>query len=62
MFNSIPDHFKPPEALAQVRYAEAFDYFSLFLRERESPTVADMQNDVVKVEVYMIAAKKSKMS
>ena len=35
-FDSIPAHLKPPEALAQMRYAEAFDYdFSILLRERE---------------------------
>lgn len=62
VFNSIPAHLKPSEALAQMRYAEAFDYkFSLLLRERESPTLAKMQADAVKVEVDMIAAKKSKM-
>ena len=62
MFNSIPAHLKPPEALAQMRYVEAFDYgFSLLLRERESPTLAEMQSDAVKVEVNMIATKKSKM-
>ena len=53
---------KPPGALAQLRYAESFDSdFSLLLRERESATLADMQNDAVKVDVNMLAAKKSKM-
>ena len=53
---------KPPEALAQMRYVEAFDYeFSILLRERESPTLSEMKSDAVKVEVNMIAAKKSKM-
>lgn len=54
---------KPPGALAQLRYAEAFDSdFSLLLKERDSATLADMQNDAIKVEVHMIAAKKSKMA
>ena len=59
MFNSIPVRLKPPEALAQMRYAEAFDSdFSLLLRERDSATLADMQNDAIKVEVNMVVAKK----
>jgi len=50
---------KPLEGLVQLRYAEAFySYFSLLLRERDSTTLADMQNDAIKVEVNMIAAKK----
>jgi len=54
---------KPPGALAQLRYAESFDSdFSLLLRERESASLADMQNDAIKVEVNMLAAKKSKMA
>jgi len=62
VFNSIPTRLKPLEALAQLRYAEAFDSnFSLLLRERDSATLADMQNDAIKVEVNMVAAKKSKM-
>lgn len=59
LFNLIPVELKPPEALAQMRYVEAFDSdFSLLLRERESPTLVEMQNNVVKVEVNMIATKK----
>ena len=62
VYDSIPAHLKPPQALAQMRYAEAFDYyFSIMLRERESPSLAEMKNDAVKVEVNMIAAKNSKM-
>ena len=53
---------KPSEALAQMRYSEVFDYdFSILLRERESPTLFEMQSDAVKVEVNMIADKTSKM-
>ena len=45
-----------------MRYDEAFDYeFSILLRERESPSLAKMQNDAMKVEVNLIAAKNSKM-
>ncbi len=59
VFNSIPARLKPLEALAQMRYGKAFDYdFSLLLRERESPTLVDMQIDAVKVEVNMMATKK----
>lgn len=62
VFNSIPSRLKPPEALAQMRYTEAFDSdFSLLLRERESTTLVDMQNDAINVEVNMVATKKSKM-
>lgn len=46
-----------------MRYAESFDSdFSLLLRERESASLADMKNDAIKVEVNMMAAKKSKMA
>ena len=61
LYDFIPTHLKPPQALAQMRYAEAFDYdFSILLRERESPSLAEMQNDAVKVEINMIAAKSKK--
>ena len=44
VYDSIPAHLKPPQALAQMRYDEAFDYeFSILLRERESPSLAEMQ-------------------
>jgi len=59
IYNSIPVHLKPPRALAQLRYAEAFDSdFSLLLKERDSATLADMQNDAIKVELNKIATKK----
>ena len=62
MYDSILAHLKPPPGAAQLRYAEAFDYdFSNFLRERESPSLAEMKNDAVKVEVNMIATKNSNM-
>lgn len=62
MFNPIPAQLKPPEALAQIRYDEAFDYdFSLLLRERESPTLVEMLSNAIKVEVNMIANKRSKI-
>ena len=62
VYDSIPAHLKPPQALAQMRYVEASDYdFSILLRERESPTLVEMKNDAVKVEVNMITAKKSRM-
>lgn len=62
VFDSILAHLKPPQELAQMRYFESFDYeFSILLRETESPSLVEMKNDAVKVEVNMIAAKKSKM-
>ena len=61
-YDSIPAHIKAPPGAAQLRYVEDFDYdFSILLRERESPSLAKIQNDAVKVEVNMIAAKNSKM-
>ena len=45
-----------------MRYDEAFDYkFSILLRVRESPSLEEMQNDAMKVEVNMITAKNSNM-
>ena len=59
VLDSIPARLKAPKALAQMRYAKAFDYeFSIMLRERESPTLVEMKNDAVKVEVNLIAARK----
>ena len=62
VYDSILAYLKPPPGAAQMRYVEEFDYdLSILLRERESPSLEEMKNDVVKVEVNMIAAKKSKM-
>ena len=48
-YGSIPAHLKPPLGATQLRYAEAFDYeFSILLRERESRSLAEMQNYAVK--------------
>jgi len=46
---------------AQLHYADAFESdFALLLRERESETLTDMMDAVVKVEVNMIASGKLK--
>ena len=47
--------------MAKLHYAEAFeDDFTLLLRERRSPTLVDMMNDAIEVEVNMMASKKGK--
>ena len=62
VYNSISDHIKTPLAATQLHYAKAFDYeFSILLRERESSSLVEMQNDAVKFELNMAATKRSKM-
>jgi len=42
-YDSIPSHLKRPPGEAQLRYVEDFYYeFSILLRERESPSLAEM--------------------
>ena len=51
IYNSLPVQCKPPEGMAKLHYAEAFDdKFELFLRERISSTLVDMMNDAIEVE------------
>ena len=43
VYESIPAHIKPSVGAAQLRYAEEFDYeLSIMLRQRESPSLAEM--------------------
>ena len=58
VYNSLPIDCKPPEGMAKLHYAEAFDdEFALFLRERRSPTLAQMMYDPVEIEINMISSK-----
>ena len=43
MYGKIPTEIKPAETLEKLTYVNAFDAdFSLLLRERRSPTLANM--------------------
>ena len=59
IYNSLPAQCKPPERVAKLHYAEAFDdEFALFLRERRSATLADMMNDAIEVKINMMSSKR----
>lgn len=59
--DSISDHVNPTPRVAQLHYADAFDSdFALTLRERRSPSLADMMNDATEVEVNLMASRKIK--
>ena len=61
IYNSLPTDCKPPEGMAKLHFAEAFDdEFALFLRERRSPTLAQMMSDAVEVEINMISSKRGR--
>ena len=61
IYNSLPEDCKPPEGMAKLHYAEAFDdYFALFLRERRSATLADMMSDAIEVEINMMSSKRGR--
>jgi hypothetical protein len=61
VYNSLPIDCKPPEGMAKLHYAEAFDdEFALFLRERRSPTLAQMMSDAVEVEINMMSSKRGR--
>ena len=48
--------------MAKLHYVEGFDDdFSLLLRERRSANLANMMNDVIEVEVNLMASKKGKV-
>ena len=60
-YNSILAHVKPPPRATQLHYASAFDNdFDLALRERRSTNLAYMMNDVMEVEVNLMASRKLK--
>ena len=61
IYNSLPTDCKPPEGMAKLHFAEAFDNeFTLFLRERRSQTVAQMMSDVVEMEINMMPYKRGR--
>ena len=61
VYNSLPIDCKPPEGMAKLHYAEAFDdEFALFLRERRSQTLAQMMSDAVEVEINMMSSKRGR--
>jgi hypothetical protein len=61
VYNSLPIDCKPPEGIAKLHYAEAFDdEFALFLRETRSQTLAQMMSDAVEVEINMMSSKRGR--
>ena len=61
VYNSLPTDCKPLEGMAKMHYVESFDDdFALILRERRSPTLADMMDNVIEVEINLLASKKGK--
>ena len=47
--------------MAKLHFAEAFDdEFSLFLRERRSPTLAQMMSDAIEVERNIMNSKRGR--
>jgi hypothetical protein len=61
VYNSILNEVKPDHGAGQLRYADTFDSdFALLLRERRSNTLDDMMNDVIEVEVNLMALGKIK--
>ena len=59
--NYLPMQCKPPQGMAKLHYAEAFDdEFALFMRERRFATLADMMNDAIEVELNMMSSKRGK--
>ena len=54
----MPAQCKPLEGMSKIHYAKGCDDdFSLLLRERRSTTLADMMDDVIEVEVNLMASK-----
>ena len=61
IYNSLPTDCKPPEGMAKLHYAEAFDdEFVLFLRERMSQTLAQMMSDAMEVEINMMSSRRGR--
>ena len=61
IYNSLPEDCKPPEGMAKLHYAEAFDdEFAMFLRERRSVTLANMMSDPIEVEINMMYSKRGR--
>ena len=61
IYNSLPTNCKPPEGMAKLHFAEAFDdEFALFLRERRYASLADMMSDAIEVEINMMSSKRGR--
>lgn len=59
VYDSIPPQVKPPEGAAQLHYAYAFHVdFALFLREKKYVSLTNMMNDVIELEVNLMASGK----
>lgn len=57
----MPTDCKPPEGMAKLHFAEAFDdEFVLFLRERRSPSLASMMPNATEVEINMMSSKRGR--
>ena len=61
IYNSLPTYYKSLEGMAKLHFAEAFvDEFAMFLRERRSPTLAQMMPNVVEIEINMMSSKRGR--
>jgi hypothetical protein len=61
VYHSMPDDIKPPPGLALLHYPYAFDPKMEFqLRERNTTTLEEMQNNAIDVEANLLI-KKSKL-
>lgn len=61
VYNSLPTDYKPLVGMAKLHFAEAFDdEFALFLRERRSPTLAQMMSNAIEVEINMMSSKRGR--
>ena len=61
IYNSLPADCKPPEGMAKLHFAEAFDdEFALFLRERRYASLEDMMFDAIEVEINMMSSKRGR--
>jgi hypothetical protein len=58
LYNAIPAEIKPPQGLALIKFPDGFDAdMSYQLRERNSTTLADMQNSAISVEANLLAKR-----
>ena len=47
--------------MAKLHFTEAFDdEFALFLRERRSPTLAQMMSDAIEIEINMMSSERGR--
>lgn len=58
VYNAIPQNLRPPPSLALIKFPDGFDSDMAFqLRERNPPTLEDMQSIVVNVEANLISKR-----